>query len=87
MGIYSKFLTALEEKFVQFLGGIKGNETKAEYLLPEVVGTLLREKKAEVTVLTSKDRWFGVTYKEDKEKVVSSFRDLYEKGEYPEKLF
>lgn len=86
-GFTPSFLDALQEKFVQFLSSIAGNETKAEYLLPEVVGTLLREKKAEVTVLTSKDRWFGVTYKEDKDKVVQSFRELYEKGEYPEKLF
>ena len=47
----------------------------------------LREKKAEVTVLTSNDRWFGVTYKEDKDLVVRSFRELYEKGDYPEQLF
>ena len=86
-GFTPNFLDALQERFVEFLNGIKGNETKAEYLLPEVVGDLVKEKKADVTVLTSKDRWFGVTYKEDKEKVVQSFRELYEKGEYPEKLF
>lgn len=86
-GFTPKFLTVLQDRFVEFLSGIEGNETKAEYLLPEVVGSLLREQKAEVTVLTSKDRWFGVTYKEDKDKVVQSFRELYEKGEYPEKLF
>lgn len=86
-GFTPGFLDALNEKFAQFLDGIKGNETKAEYLLPEVVGTLLKEDRAEVTVLTSKDRWFGVTYKEDKDKVVRAFRELYENGEYPEKLF
>ncbi len=86
-GFTPNFLDALQERFVAFLNGIKGNETKAEYLLPGVVGELVKEKKAEVTVLTSKDRWFGVTYKEDKDKVVQSFRELYEKGEYPEKLF
>lgn len=86
-GFTPNFLDALQERFVEFLNGIKGNETKAEYLLPGVVGELVKEKKAEVTVLTSKDRWFGVTYKEDKDKVVQSFRELYEKGEYPEKLF
>lgn len=86
-GFTPGFLDALNEKFAQFLDGIKGNETKAEYLLPEVVGTLLKEDRAEVTVLTSKDRWFGVTYKEDKDKVVRAFRELYENGDYPEKLF
>ena len=86
-GFTPGFLDALNEKFAEFLSGIKGNETKAEYLLPEVVGTLLKEDRAEVTVLTSKDRWFGVTYKEDKDKVVRAFRELYENGDYPEKLF
>ncbi len=86
-GFTPNFLDALQERFVEFLNSIKGNETKAEYLLPGVVGELVKEKKADVTVLTSKDRWFGVTYKEDKDKVVQSFRELYEKGEYPEKLF
>lgn len=86
-GFTPNFLDALQERFVEFLNGIEGNETKAEYLLPGVVGELVKENKAEVTVLTSKDRWFGVTYKEDKDKVVQSFRELYEKGEYPEKLF
>lgn len=86
-GFTPAFLDALNEKFAQFLSTIEGNETKAEYLLPEVVGTLLKEDRAEVTVLTSKDRWFGVTYKEDKDKVVRAFRELYEKGDYPEKLF
>jgi len=52
-----------------------------------VVGSMLRENKAKVKVLTSNDRWFGVTYHEDKDLVVRSFRALYEKGEYPEQLF
>ena len=86
-GFTPQFLDTLEDGFKNFLDGIQGNECKAEYLLPEVVGELIRAGKAEVTVLTSKDRWFGVTYKEDKDMVVRSFRELYEKGEYPEQLF
>ncbi|MBP3610489.1 MAG: nucleotidyltransferase [Lachnospiraceae bacterium] len=86
-GFTPEFLDTLEERFIKFLGGIAGNETKAEFLLPEVVGSLLKENKAKCTVLTSNDRWFGVTYKEDKDLVVRSFRELYEKGLYPEQLF
>ena len=86
-GFTADFLDTLEARFIEFLGNIKGNETKAEFLLPEVVGSMIREKKAEVKVLTSNDRWFGVTYHEDKELVVRSFRELYEKGQYPEQLF
>ncbi len=86
-GFTPDFLDILEERFITFLGGIAGNEAKAEFLLPEVVGSLLKENKAKCTVLTSNDRWFGVTYKEDKDLVVRSFRELYEKGLYPEQLF
>lgn len=86
-GFPADFLDTLEARFAKFLDSMKGNETKAEFLLPEVVGSLLKENKAEVRVLTSNDRWFGVTYKEDKEQVVRSFRNLYEKGCYPEQLF
>ena len=86
-GFTADFLDTLEAKFTEFLAGIAGNETKAEFLLPEVVGSMIRENKAEVKVLTSNDRWFGVTYHEDKELVVRSFRELYEKGKYPEQLF
>ena len=86
-GFTANFLDTLEARFIEFLGGIAGNETKAEFLLPEVVGSMLRENKAKVRVLTSSDRWFGVTYHEDKELVVRSFRELYEKGLYPEQLF
>jgi len=86
-GFTADFLDTLEARFAEFLGGISGNEVKAEFLLPEVVGSMIRENKAEVKVLTSNDRWFGVTYKEDKDMVVRSFRELYEKGYYPEQLF
>ena len=86
-GFTADFLDTLEARFAEFLGGIAGNEIKAEFLLPEVVGSMIRENKAEVKVLTSNDRWFGVTYHEDKDLVVRSFRELYEKGQYPEQLF
>lgn len=86
-GCTPDFLNLLEERFVEFLKGIKGNEAKAEFLLPEIVGALVREKKAAVKVLTSADRWFGVTYKEDKDTVVKSFLELYEQGKYPKELF
>lgn len=86
-GFTPDFLEALKERFAHFLTTIAGNEEKAEFLLPEVVGSLLKEGRAEVSVLTSGDKWFGVTHKEDKEMVVRSFRELYEKGLYPESLF
>lgn len=86
-GFTPDFLDTLEAQFVEFLQELDTNAAKAEFLLPEVVGRMVREKRAEVTVLTSKDKWFGVTYKEDKQMVVDSFRELYEKGRYPKELF
>ena len=77
----------LEKRFVTFLSNIGDNELKKEYLLPTVVGELIKENKAEVIVLKSKDRWFGVTYKEDKDSVVNSLRALINQGVSPEKLF
>lgn len=85
-GFTPDFLDALEEGFVEFLK-TNGDSTKAEYLLPEVVGALLREGKASVKVLPTNDKWFGVTYKEDKEKVVQSLRELIDQGQYPHAIY
>ena len=63
------------------------NPLKGEYFLPGVVDRLLREGKAEGKVLKSRDRWYGVTYKEDKESVVSALQSMKDKGEYPDKLW
>ena len=63
------------------------NPLKGEYFLPSVVSSLLSRHKARVKVLRSNDRWYGVTYKEDKPSVMEALRDLREKGLYPEKLW
>ena len=57
------------------------------FLLPTIVGGLLQNHKIDLKVLNSQDKWFGVTYKEDKDAVVASVRALVEQGVYPEKLF
>ena len=57
-----------------------------EYLLPQVIDTMVQEKRASVRVLETLDKWFGVTYKEDKDAVVSALRKLVDAGVYPEKL-
>ena len=85
-GFTSELLGELDTGFKKFLSQY-GNELKSEYLLPEVVGDLIDEGKADVKVLRTNDKWFGVTYKEDKEKVVESINKLVDKGLYPEKLF
>lgn len=77
----------LEKGFVDFLSELPENEIKREYLLPSIVGDLVHSGKVEVSVLKTHDRWFGVTYKEDKDMVVKSFRSLINQGEYPEKIY
>ncbi len=86
-GFNPGLFSALETGFVSFLSGLGENELKKEYLLPTVVGELVKQDKAEVIVLRTADRWFGVTYKEDKETVVKSIRALIDQGDYPVKLF
>jgi UTP-glucose-1-phosphate uridylyltransferase len=86
-GFKPELFDYLEEGFITFLGKLSENELKKEYLLPTVVGDLVKAKAAEVVVLKSSDRWFGVTYKEDKDFVVKSIRALVDKGDYPVKLF
>lgn len=85
-GLTPSFVRELGDRFPAFLESAAGN-LKAEYLLPEVVGSLVKEGNASVRVLETKDRWFGVTYAEDKEYVMNSLRALHEQGVYEEPLF
>lgn len=62
-------------------------DLKSEYLLPNIVDKLLKEERANVKVLETQDRWFGVTYKEDKETVQEAFRGLIADGVYAEMLW
>ena len=82
------FLEVLEDSFRTFFQQeVPANPMKAEYLLPILIGTLLRRGQCTVEVLPTADKWFGVTYKEDKPLVVQSFRALIEAGEYGKKLY
>lgn len=86
-GFTAEFIDELDARFADFLAGIEGNELKAEYLLPSIVDDLIREGSARVKVLDTKDKWFGVTYQNDKELVRKSLEHLVEEGVYPKKLF
>lgn len=87
-GFTASMIRELENRFAAFLKeNLPVNPIKCEYFLPFVVDELLKEGKAEVTVLTSVDRWYGVTYKEDKEMVVKAIQALKDAGLYPEKLW
>lgn len=87
-GFTKSMMEEIEKRFPIFLEkAYKENPLKAEYLLPLTVDELLKEGKASVKVLKSQDRWYGVTYKEDKDFVVSALQSMKDKGLYPEKLW
>lgn len=87
-GAVPAFLTALENGWLDFFkDAVPANPLKAEYLLPTLIGGMLREGKCTVKVLKTNDKWFGVTYKEDKPVVVESFKKLIADGVYGEKLY
>ena len=86
-GLTPDFMEILEKGFSEFLSGLAPEDTKKEYLLPELVDHLIKNKSAEVDVLETKDTWFGVTYQEDKETVMRAFKNLTEAGIYPQGLY
>lgn len=87
-GFSKSILEELENRFAAFLKeNVESNPLKCEYFLPTVVGELLEEEKATVEVLKSSDRWYGVTYKEDKEVVVEAVKNFKKEGLYPDRLW
>lgn len=85
-GFTPDLLDELETGFAKFLSDVKEGDLKKEYLLPIIVDQLIKSDKAQVTLLETNDKWFGVTYKEDKETVVESFRKLIAEGVYSNPL-
>ena len=86
-GMQPDFLKELERGFLEFLKGIGKDDMRSEYLLPRIIDRLLQERRAEVKVLETNDKWFGVTYQEDKQSVVDAIRALVDQGVYRADLF
>lgn len=86
-GLSPAFLEELERGFPKFLDSLKEGDIKTEYLLPKIIDKLVQSGEAKVTVLETQDKWFGVTYREDKPAVAEAIRSLVAQGVYPEKLF
>ncbi len=86
-GLPASFLDELERGFPEFLASVPDGDIKKEYLLPRIIDKLIKSGQATVKILNTPDKWFGVTYKEDKEQVVNAIRGLIEAGIYKEKLF
>ena len=87
-GFTPSFLKETEDRFAAFLDkALVENPLKGEYFLPSVVSQLIAEDKARVKVLHSHDKWYGVTYKEDKPVVVAAIKAMTESGLYPDNLW
>ncbi|BAX78961.1 nucleotidyltransferase family protein [Labilibaculum antarcticum] len=85
-GFTPKIFDHLEAQFSVFLQE-EGHQLKSEFFIPSVVATIIKDGKTKVKVLKSDAQWFGVTYREDKEKVIKAIGKLIEKGIYPSKLW
>ena len=87
-GFSKDMMTEMVARFPEFLDeALKTNPLKGEYFLPGVVDTLLKEEKTRVRVLRSRDKWYGVTYKEDKQTVMDALQAMKDKGLYPDVLW
>ncbi len=86
-GLMPGFMDYLNEKFVDFLKDEKLDPLKKEYLLPSIVDNMIRDGLITVEVLPVNDKWFGLTYAEDKPMVVEKLNEMIENGVYPAKLW
>lgn len=86
-GFTPDFIEELDKGFKEFLATVPEGDIKKEYLLPAVVDNLIKSGDAKVKILPTEDKWFGVTYKEDKPAVVEAFKDLIARGVYKEDLW
>ena len=87
-GFTPSLLQEIEDGFPAFLdAALKDDPIKAEYLLPMKIDELLKDGKAVVKVLPTEERWFGITYKEDKDQVTASVQSMKDRGIYPETLW
>ena len=87
-GFTRSYMDEALARFPRFLdAALQTNPLKGEFYLPTVVSQLLEEGKARVRVLSSEDKWYGVTYKEDKPVVVAALQGMREAGIYPKDLW
>ena len=85
-GFTPSLFPMLEQRFPEFLREtLEKNPLKGEFLIPAEVGRMLQKGQASVRVLSSPDRWYGVTYREDKPEVQQALNELTDAGAYPDK--
>ncbi len=86
-GFTPQIITEIENRFADFLKKNADNPLKCEFYIPFVVDELVKEGKARVTALTTPEKWYGVTYKEDKQSVMDALKEKHNDGTYPSPLW
>lgn len=87
-GFMNSIFNEVEVGFINFLeSDVKANPLKCEYFIPSIVSNIINENSARIKVMSSTEKWYGVTYQEDKELVRDAIRCLIEAGLYPENLW
>lgn len=86
-GYHQDILKVMEQYFYDFLEAVPADNIKAECLLPTMMDALIAADKIKVTALSTSDRWFGLTYKEDKPGAIAALKALHDAGVYPPSLW
>lgn len=86
-GFTKNFIKSISEGLEKFLKENENNIETCEYLIPDVITKQISNKEAEVLILETSDKWYGITYKEDKEYVVKAIEKMIQEGIYKEKLW
>lgn len=86
-GFYPSVFSKLEEQFKRFLNNMDIDDTRSEFLLPDFVDELIKNKQVRVKVLSTTDKWLGITYRDDTEDIQREFRKMYMNGIYKDNLF
>lgn len=84
---FPEFIDMSEDYFIKYLEKNKENLDSCEYVLPEMIGELIKENKADITILPTNDKWIGITYKEDLVPAQKSFQKMFDEGLYPDNIW
>lgn len=84
---FPEFIDISEDYFIKYLEKNKENLDSCEYVLPEMIGELIKENKADITILPTNDKWIGITYKEDLVPAQKSFQKMFDEGLYPDNIW
>lgn len=84
---FPEFIDISEDYFIKYLEKNIENLDSCEYVLPEMIGELIKENKADITILPTNDKWIGITYKEDLVPAQKSFQKMFDQGLYPDNIW